>query len=213
MAEKIPEPIRYERDGIKRDGAHVLVGTGRPLADNFIVNGQMRYKEYSRWFANIYATAVCDDDVIIVYFKDRNGIHLGAQKLDRATAQFTGDIPEGLLADDVAALLLSAIYINAKSESLLDKEDNLGKINSAPGYHLKNISKGVLGELSKIREELDEAEDAEDQGSKVMLLVELSDLLGAVEGYLAKHMPDFTLQDLINMKNITQRAFKNGHRK
>lgn len=47
-------------------------------------------------------------------------------------------------------------------------------------FHQKEISKGVLGELSKIREELEEAEDAEEQGQDLMLLVELSDLVGAV---------------------------------
>ncbi|NJO48259.1 MAG: hypothetical protein HC840_00925 [Leptolyngbyaceae cyanobacterium RM2_2_4] len=52
-----------------------------------------------------------------------------------------------------------------------------------PGYHLKEIKKGQPGELSKIQEELDEAFDAEDQGVKIMLAVELSDLIGAVEQY------------------------------
>lgn len=47
-------------------------------------------------------------------------------------------------------------------------------------FHKREISKGVLGELSKVREELEEAEDALEQGQELMLLIELSDLVGAV---------------------------------
>lgn len=81
-----------------------------------------------------------------------------------------------------------------------------------PGYHLKEIKKGELGQLSKIQEELDEAFDAEEQGVKIMLAVELSDLIGAVELYAQKHL-GFTLDDLIAMKEVTQRAFLSGRRK
>jgi hypothetical protein len=41
--------------------------------------------------------------------------------------------------------------------------------------------------------------------------VELSDLLGAVELFSEKQL-NLSLKDLIIMKTITQRAFKNGHR-
>ena len=81
-----------------------------------------------------------------------------------------------------------------------------------PGYHLKPIEKGVLGELSKIREELDEAVDAQEQGVAVMVLVELSDLVGAVEAYLIKHHPGTTLEDLQKMAAVTRRAFQSGRR-
>ena len=84
-----------------------------------------------------------------------------------------------------------------------------------PGYHLKPIEKGELGELSKIREELDEAVDAVDaheQGVSVMVLVELSDLVGAVEAYLIKHHPGTTLEDLQKMAAVTRRAFQSGRR-
>lgn len=80
------------------------------------------------------------------------------------------------------------------------------------GYHLTEIEKGTLGELSKVREELCEAEDAERQGSSVMLLVELSDCVGAIEAYLAKHHPSITLDDLKNFAAITKRAFDQGER-
>lgn len=43
-----------------------------------------------------------------------------------------------------------------------------------------------------------------------MELVELSDIIGAIELYLEKYHSD--IQELIKMSNITKRAFKNGHR-
>lgn len=81
-----------------------------------------------------------------------------------------------------------------------------------PGYHLTEIPKGTIGESSKILEEILELQDAETQGAKVMALVELSDMIGAVEHYLAKHFPDMTLDDLRCMSDITKRAFRNGRR-
>lgn len=53
-------------------------------------------------------------------------------------------------------------------------------------WHEKKIKKGIFGELSKIEEELEEAKDAEDQNLDVMLLIELSDIVGAVEGVSMK---------------------------
>ena len=82
----------------------------------------------------------------------------------------------------------------------------------APGYHLKPIPKGELGELSKVQEELNEALDAAEQGVKLMVLQELSDMVGAVEAYLDKHFPDLTFLDLQKMAAVTKRAFKNGRR-
>lgn len=83
-----------------------------------------------------------------------------------------------------------------------------------PGYHLSTIVKGILGESSKIKEELDELIDAEQQGVKLMVLQELSDLIGAVKRYLVKNFGNtITLQDLIDMAVVTQRAFESGHRK
>ena len=61
------------------------------------------------------------------------------------------------------------------------------------GYDHKEIERGVYGQPSKIREELEEFEDALDQGCHIMALVELADLMGA-------------------MKNITKRVFQEGHR-
>jgi hypothetical protein len=45
-----------------------------------------------------------------------------------------------------------------------------------------------------------------------MALVELSDLYGAIKGYLAKHIPSMTMEDLRIMSEATERAFKDGTR-
>jgi hypothetical protein len=81
------------------------------------------------------------------------------------------------------------------------------------GYHIAKIPKGTIGQLSKIREELLEAEDAEQQGCKLMVLLELSDMVGAIEAYLEAQHPGMTLQDLQQMAAITQRAFRSGLRR
>lgn len=80
------------------------------------------------------------------------------------------------------------------------------------GYHLAKITAGVFGEDSKIYEEVDEFADALDQGVALMALVELSDLIGAIEGWLAKYHPSITIDDLRAMSDVTQRAFRAGHR-
>lgn len=63
------------------------------------------------------------------------------------------------------------------------------------GFHKRNITKGIYGQLSKIREELEEAEDALEQKQTVMLLVELADIVGACGG-VAQHF-NVTLDDLV----------------
>jgi len=82
----------------------------------------------------------------------------------------------------------------------------------AGGYHLTDIKKGVLGESSKILEEALELIDAEQQACKIMSLVELSDLIGAIEKYLEKYFPDISIDDLKKMSSITRRAFELGER-
>lgn len=78
------------------------------------------------------------------------------------------------------------------------------------GYHTTKIEKGLLGTTSKIQEELDELKDAEKQNSKIMIMVELSDLYGALEEYCIQQ--NITMQDLKIFSDITKRAFKNGRR-
>lgn len=81
-----------------------------------------------------------------------------------------------------------------------------------PGYHIRDIERGELGEPSKIIEELQEFLDALEQNSSVMALVELSDLIGAIRLYLARHHPSITLNDLVCFSTITERAFTSGAR-
>ena len=79
------------------------------------------------------------------------------------------------------------------------------------GYHINEIPRGVYGEFSKINEEFLEAQDAYAQGNSIMVLLELSDLVGAIEAYCIQH--NMTLVDIIKMKESTHRAFLDGTRK
>lgn len=75
-------------------------------------------------------------------------------------------------------------------------------------YHVTEIAKGELGEVSKIQEELDELKDSLAQGCTVMVLVELADLYGAIECYLQKHHPGLTMDDLKIFSAITKRSYE-----
>jgi len=81
------------------------------------------------------------------------------------------------------------------------------------GYHIRTIKKGIFGEASKIREELEEFEDSLEQGNPIMAILELSDLIGSVDGFLQKNYPSITLADLLEMSAATHRAFDDGTRK
>ena len=81
------------------------------------------------------------------------------------------------------------------------------------GYHIRDIKKGQFGEISKIIEEVDELCDASEQKCKIMELIEISDLYGAIQGYLEKYHPSTTMEDISAMSSITQRAFRSGARK
>lgn len=79
------------------------------------------------------------------------------------------------------------------------------------GYHRRPIAKAKIGTVEKIVEEVQELVDAKQQDSKIMQLVELSDLYGAIELYVKSL--NVTMDDIKNMSDITKRAFKNGSRK
>ena len=82
------------------------------------------------------------------------------------------------------------------------------------GYHTNKIEKGVMGDVSKIREEFEEFMDAVDQGEKIMQLIELSDLIGAIEAYTLKMTGgNITLNNLLSMKDLTKSSFEDGSRK
>lgn len=78
------------------------------------------------------------------------------------------------------------------------------------GYHLKEINKGQLGNVSKLKEEIEEFEDALVQDCKLMAMVELSDIYGALEALAETY--NLTMQDLAIFSDITKRAFINGVR-
>jgi hypothetical protein len=80
------------------------------------------------------------------------------------------------------------------------------------GYHQTKIEKGDLGRSSKIQEELDELKDAEQQGARLLVLCELSDLVGAIQYYLHINYPGWKLSDLQQMADLTSAAFKEGRR-
>ena len=79
------------------------------------------------------------------------------------------------------------------------------------GYHKKEIQKGIYGQSSKIKEEFDEFMDAIEQNNPIMGLIELSDMIGAIEAYLKNF--NISIDQLIEMSNATKRAFEDGSRK
>lgn len=73
-------------------------------------------------------------------------------------------------------------------------------------FHIREIPKGTYGELSKIKEELEEAYDAEERQHKLMLIFELSDIVGAVAGVAEKY--NFSLDDLVKFAKLRSEVFK-----
>lgn len=78
------------------------------------------------------------------------------------------------------------------------------------GYHKAEIPKGVLGTFSKVEEEFLELKDSYEQGDKILILCELSDLQGAIEEYIKQW--NLTLYDLKLFSDKTKEAFKEGKR-
>lgn len=78
------------------------------------------------------------------------------------------------------------------------------------GYHINLIPKGVIGEFSKIEEEFLELADAYQQGDKVLIICELTDLVGAIEEYAKRW--NITLDDLKSFSDKTKKAFEEGIR-
>lgn len=111
---------------------------------------------------------------------------------------------------DISALALRHSTLEKSILPILTTIKFWEYLNFNKGYHLKEIEKGTLGLFSKIKEEFLEAEDAMEQDNPLMCLMELSDLLGAIEAFANKH--NLTLEELITMKNATKRAFESGRR-
>lgn len=81
------------------------------------------------------------------------------------------------------------------------------------GYHAVKFPKGTPGEADKILEETAEFLDAHLRGKKIMALVELSDLVGAIEAYLEREYGDkVVLADILAMSSLTRQSFRVGER-
>jgi len=78
-------------------------------------------------------------------------------------------------------------------------------------YHTRHIPKGVYGELSKVFEEADELKDADEQGNPILVLNELADIVGAIDGFVNKYH-GMDIEDVIKMMRLNEKAFKSGHR-
>ena len=79
------------------------------------------------------------------------------------------------------------------------------------GYHKNIITKGKIGEFSKITEEYQELVDSIEQNVKILELVELSDLYGAIESYIQINH-NMEMCDLSDMSQLTKNAFIDGTR-
>jgi arginyl-tRNA synthetase len=76
-----------------------------------------------------------------------------------------------------------------------------------PGYHVNVIDKGVYGQFSKVAEEFQEVQDAWEQDCSIMALVELSDMLGAMETFY----PDFHRHAAQAEEQLRHRMVQNKH--
>lgn len=74
-------------------------------------------------------------------------------------------------------------------------------------YHDTDIPKGVLGQFSKIMEEVLEMKDAIDRNAKVMVIAEMVDIIGALELYVEANYPCLTLADLVTMSQLTRQSY------
>ena len=81
-----------------------------------------------------------------------------------------------------------------------------------PGYHVREIqTQGRFGEPSKIREEVEELEEALEQQNRILAICELADIYGAVEA--VADALGVTMEDVAKMAAATKRAFEDGSRK
>jgi phosphoribosyl-ATP pyrophosphohydrolase len=68
----------------------------------------------------------------------------------------------------------------------------------------------VYGKFSKIKEEFEELQDAVDQGNKILTMVEIADLYGAIEGYVIAQ--GIEMKDVVEFSNATKAMFWEGIR-
>lgn len=92
-----------------------------------------------------------------------------------------------------------------------DKKDTDPPPTDPNGYHKRKIARGKLGEISKVKEECEEFEDAIEQGIVIMAHAELADIYGALKALASAH--GLKMSDLEKMDSATERAFNSGRRK
>lgn len=113
-------------------------------------------------------------------------------------------------SDPIAVTLEEVYQIAIKLETMTEPKPESSELHTS--YHLRKIKiEGVYGQISKVYEELDEYEEAMEQGNRIMALLELSDVFGALEAVVISH--GFNMQDITRMSSATKRAFGSGHRK
>lgn len=101
---------------------------------------------------------------------------------------------------------------NTKSNKLLtihySEQNTYDEINLKNhfSWHNRPIKKGIYGEFSKVEEEVDEAREALEQNNHLMYLIELSDVIGAIEKIAENH--GLTLEDLINFSKKVKESKK-----
>lgn len=79
------------------------------------------------------------------------------------------------------------------------------------GYHKNSITKGQVGDWTKIREEYEEFIDAVEDEDPILQLCEMADLIGAIAMYSRQRF-GIGLEDVIKFSDKTAEAFQEGSR-
>ena len=115
----------------------------------------------------------------------------------------------GITTKTINGIIISWIYGTGCAMPRLGQVVNK---NKKYGYHNTIIPRSIVGSFDKILEEVEELKDAILSKNKIMELVEISDLYGAIELYLKKNHPNISMTDIDIMNKTTQKAFLNGRR-
>lgn len=148
------------------------------------------------------------------YTLDRNAFHRAYATKDTVTLlQRTIPVAEdALVLREPGTTFHCPFSIEKTEDECWQRIEQILEYENNPGYHARTIKKGILGDISKIQEELDELNDAHEQDVKIMAILEAADLYGAIRSYLAKYHPGISMEDLEKMCEVTERAFRSGRR-
>lgn len=148
--------------------------------------------------SDLFANMEVDAQLSVIVSRFLKGLPLS--EWERAALQ-----AKGITLDENTRRTLSALdFLYKYGATSNQKAGSYTEVKAAfkgilHGYHTTEIKRGKYGERSKILEEMAEVEDAHKQGNWIMLQLELSDLVGAIHGYLAKH--NMTMNDLQDFAN------------